>query len=97
MSKSHKQGEKPIQGKIWDCSENLKCKDSCTFIRDLEITDCLQEIFGNGEVKVINDDKFSIAFLNEIEKKKMLPERMYFAWLDYLQRIREFKAAKIET
>lgn len=97
MSKSHKEGEKPIQGKIWDCSENLKTKDSCTTIRDSSLTETIQDIFGNGEYKTLNDDKFSIAFLNEEQKKKALPEKLYFEWLDYLKRIREFKSKKIET
>jgi len=88
MSKKHKEGEKPITGKVWDCSQNLKTKENCELIIDSDVATELNKIYSNVDVTSKEDVLYSLIFLNETQQRKLFPEAWQQKWQAYLKGIR---------
>ena len=88
MSKAHKDGERKIEGKLWDCSKNLKTKEKVTFEGELsrfrEIWDSLPE---DERVKK-KSEHCAMIFIPESKFHHYLTNEEYERWKSYLARIR---------
>jgi len=90
MSKNSK-GCDVINGKLWDCSENLKVKDACEVLlegTDLERWDRSRNV---ENARVIDDPNFSIVFLDGEGFEKIVTGDLREKWTAYLKRIREYE------
>lgn len=89
MSKSHKQEDKPISGKVWDCSKNLKTKDNCSMMLESEALETFNTLAENADIRAIHEANFSILFIDCREFHKYLPEKLMRMWEEYIAKIRE--------
>lgn len=88
MSKDHKEGERKLEGKIWDCSKNLKTKENVNYevgARELEV---FQRVCAADSVRKVQTERYTIAFVPHTKFHKLLPATMVDDWLAYLGRIR---------
>lgn len=88
MSKDHKDGERKLEGKVWDCSKNLKTKENVNYeigAQELEVFDQVCRI---QDVRKVQTDRYTIAFIRHTDFHKILPGTMVSDWLAYLGRIR---------
>jgi len=88
MSKKHKEGEAPIEGKVWDCSANLKSKDACVMPMDAEHSEAFNSIVESGQWIVKYCDFCTIIFFSEKDFEDIKENRWGIAWSSYLDRIR---------
>lgn len=89
MSKKHKDGEEPIHGKIWDCSERLKTKENCwTHLENyaLKVWNALRD---DLSLEQLNDPLFSIIFIPLERFAKEITGELNEVWQAYLKRIRD--------
>lgn len=78
-----------INGKIWDCSRNLKSKEKCKFIivgNDYDILYKLEEKYSN---RIIYHDFFRFIPLGEKELKNDLPTPWKEKYINYLNTIKQ--------
>ena len=88
MSKEEKEGDK-IEGKVWDCSVNLKTKDKCEMWLDEEELEMWNKALEDPETRKIEDDRYTLIGLNSKQFRKYVrgePRRKYE---EFLRRIRE--------
>jgi len=88
MSKEHKDGEEPIQGKIWDCSTNLKTKENCWEIMEGIYYDNFFELSKNKTIKRIDDTMFTILLIPKTKWKEYICPELLKKWDEYIERIR---------
>lgn len=80
-------GLNSIEGKVWDCSLNLKLKDRVAYemsVKDFELMRLLVEKFPDN---LIEAEKCSIFRLSEDQMKQYLPAKYfndYITWLDMI-------------
>lgn len=91
MSKTHKEGDDPIKGKVWDCSQNLKAKDSCTIMIDGDTGREINQIIDNKTFFKIMDSNFTLIFIPPEKFEQTLPKEWSILWNQYLERIRTYK------
>lgn len=83
-----------INGKVWDCSQNLKAKESCALEID---SPCMESINNCRELFPENCSQFEhcwCCFLEEEEMKQVLSAFVAQSYLSYLDRIRSWKNIK---
>lgn len=88
MSKTHKEGEAPIKGKIWDCSKNLKTKTNCWMMLEGEAAENFDYVMRRDDVEKIVDPNFTIAFIPQDKWKEYIGKTINAKWLEYLDLIR---------
>ena len=88
MSKEHKEGEKPINGKVWDCSTNLKTKSNCWMMLEDRARDNWEILTQRNEAARIDDPLFSIIFIPPDKWDQWLCLPVKRKWNKYLARIR---------
>jgi len=88
MSKEHKEGEAPIEGKIWDCSTNLKNRKNCEMVLEGEVRDKWEEIVKDESLTRINDPMFTIIFIPPDMFVVLFTSSMLNQWNEYLAIIR---------
>lgn len=77
-----------IEGKIWDCSLNLKSKDGVEFIVDTGMSDDLNYIINKDPEQLKNTANCSLYFVKEDEFESRLTKQMNTEWNKYLDRVR---------
>ncbi len=77
-----------IQGKVWDCSVNLKSKDSCTIHMDALNTEAWQNVWDCGMFECLSTDTCAIIFLKEADWVHLKGTTWEHEWHSYLNRIR---------
>jgi hypothetical protein len=85
-------GEKDVQtieGKLWDCSKNLKTKTNCEMLLESEALNTWQQAQADEECKQINDSNFSIVLMNPVQFDKYVTGNIRKSWEEYIKRIRE--------
>ena len=87
MSKNTVENQ-PTPGRCWDCSSNLKAKDSCTLIRDTPAEDLFLQIFNRYPHKNFTSDYCAGVKLTEEEMTRELPADWYKEYRSFLNRIR---------
>lgn len=88
MSKEHKNGEAPIQGKIWDCSQNLKRKDNCWMMLEGEVQENFDYIMRRDEIEKIQDPLFTICFIPQDKWLQYIGKEINSRWQQYLELVR---------
>lgn len=88
MSKEHKEGEAPIQGKIWDCSTNLKTKNNCELVLEGETRVKWEELIHDESLQFIQDPLFTIIFIPPDRFILLFTPHMLQRWNEYLEVIR---------
>lgn len=85
-----KQGNKneTIEGKLWDCSKNLKIKHNCELVFSKQEEQIWNEGLKQKGAKIITEELYSIIFLNERQMSKILKGRVLKSWLSYLRAVR---------
>lgn len=89
MSKEHKEGEAPIDGKIWDCSTNLKQKKNCELVLEGEVREKWEELIKDESLTIINDPLFTLLFIPPDKFILLFTTSMLTHWNSYLQVIRD--------
>lgn len=88
MSKEHKEGEAPIQGKVWDCSTNLKTTNNCELVLEGETRERWEEIIKDESLQLLNDPLFTIIFIPPDKFIILFTPHMLNRWNEYLEVIR---------
>lgn len=88
MSKTHKEGEQPIKGKIWDCSKNLKIKTNCWMMLEGEARENWDYCYRAEELERIEDPLFTIIFIRPDQWDKYIGKTLQSKWNEYLEAIR---------
>jgi hypothetical protein len=88
MSKSHKEGEKKIEGKIWDCSTNLKLRENCSMILEGMPRDNFDYLASKQDIDRIDDPLFTILFIPPEKWEEYLCKEIREKWREYLEGIR---------
>jgi hypothetical protein len=90
MSKDHKEGEEPIEGKIWDCSKNLKTKENCELLIEGDTFDRVNELVRDDSFNRVVDPLFTIVFIPPDKFVIVFLPQWLKLWEEYLSRIRTF-------
>jgi hypothetical protein len=88
MSKSHKEGEKPINGKVWDCSSNLKTKKNCSMFLEGQTLECYEKLTKDESLAAIVDSNFVIIFIPPDRWLILFLPEWLEKWKEYLAQIR---------
>lgn len=89
MSKAHKEGEEPIKGKVWDCSQNLKTKKNCWFHLQGAALQTWEYCYNKLELEKITDPLFTIIFIPTAKFSQYICKEIRDVWEEYLKGIRE--------
>lgn len=85
--------DQPLAGKVWDCSKNLKFKDSCEEIIDAEIGKEIQELVDSDPDSTKSTDHCFLIFFNGRDPATFLTGRLFGAYVTYLLRVRNFNSS----
>ena len=77
-----------INGRLWDCSENLKRKEKCEFIVDGDITERLRQLIIKDKARVKDTEVCSLVFMSPQQKEKFITGRIREAWEEWLKAMR---------
>lgn len=77
-----------IDGKYWDCSNNLKPKYNCVFDGIYEDRDILEYIYKKLDDRIIYNEHYTFIPLNHNELLYYLPERWNSGYKEYLEKIK---------
>lgn len=83
-----KKNEQKIEGKVWDCSKNLKRKDSIEFIIDNEVNNLINEAIEVHKCRGKVTEHCTMVFLNEKQFQKVVTGRFRQAYEEWLKSIR---------
>lgn len=89
MTKKNGEGD-IIEGKVWDCSENLKQKERCEFVIDSEIAEWLEAVRRLYPEQIKKMDNCTLCWLRENEFQEVLIGVFRIEYNKYLDRIRNF-------
>lgn len=87
MAKDEKEGQE-IDGKVWDCSKNLKTKTNCEMLLEGEALEAWTRSSNDPDVKVKHSDHCSIAFLIPAQFDKYICGSLDTAYQSWLSSIR---------
>ena len=77
-----------IDGKVWDCSKNLKSKDNCSFPAGGRDLDAFERIYTAGGPDAFSTDFCGGVRMTEKQMHKHFPAEWCTEYSGYLQRIR---------
>lgn len=83
-----------IDGKTWDCSENLKQKQKCEIEIDADTSDWLNQIDKNYNHQKKSTDNCTLYFFNPKQFKEAITGRYNQLYQEYLNYIRAFTREK---
>lgn len=81
--------EEPLDGKVWDCSSNLKIKGNCELFLEAEQEQIWNEERKTKAKQVIDKDRFSLICYNRADFNRMLRGPIKSHWNNYLKVIRD--------
>lgn len=81
----------PIDGKVWDCSQNLKAKARCETEIDSEAADMLRTIIDSAPDQTKQTDHCFLVFANGRNMANLLSGYVLQLWIDYLEYIRNYE------
>jgi len=90
MSKTESKAQ-PIEGRVWDCSKNLKQKDACAFPASGGDYDALQGLMDAHTAQAFTTEHCGGVRLTEEQMAAELPPTWLVEWFAYLARIRQAK------
>lgn len=77
-----------VQGKLWDCSANLKTKQNLELDYSAEVHEVWQAALNDDEVKKVIDDHFILIFLSPAQLEERLTPTLREMWHEYLDIVR---------
>lgn len=80
--------DEPINGKVWDCSQNLKSRDRCECEADQEIRYLVNEVVAKYNLKVLNNEHCTMIFSNGMPFEQILGGELQQLYKEYIHRIR---------
>lgn len=80
--------EQKIDGRIWDCSTNLKTKTKCDFIIDTDLEKLLDQAINVHQCRFKVNPRCSLVFLDRGKFEKVVTGRYLDAWHKWLESIR---------
>ena len=95
MTKEGQPGEE-IEGKVWDCSENLKLKDRCEMVVDNQVFNWLESVREKYPDQLKKMDQCSLLWLKEDQFEKELVGEFLDAYNKWKERIRNYVKPKPE-
>jgi len=81
--------DQPIAGKVWDCSKNLKSKDSCTAVIDNDIDQELRVIADTFPDNTLSTDYCTMIYFRGHPPSSILENELLQLWNDYILRIKD--------
>lgn len=82
-----------IEGKVWDCSKNLKVKKNCELLLESEVRHQWETALNDPEVKTVGNNIFTILLCDDQQFNKYVVGTLRERWLEYLAMIRGDMAA----
>lgn len=76
------------QGKVWDCSKNLKEAKYYTTPLVYDMERIITVLESSGKAKVFHDDNFSIVTFTVHDASYILPEHSFKEYNEHIQKIR---------
>lgn len=89
ITKQNKENQK-VEGKMWDCSENLKTRISCQLEIDSALYNQITDIVKQVPDQVRSEDFFSFIWLSEEQFDKLITGRLLSEWLRWKETIRHY-------
>lgn len=83
--------DQPIEGKVWDCSSNLKTKHRCEMHMDSGSNDELSFVLKYPNTDYCETDHCFIISLKSGRMESVLPPRLKRQYLDYLGTVRNYR------
>ena len=80
--------EQKIDGRVWDCSQNLKTKAKCDFVIDGDTEALLDRAINEHQCRFKVNPRCSLIFLDPKKFEKIITGRYLDAWNAWLQSIR---------
>lgn len=80
--------ESKINGRLWDCSTNLKQKIKCDFIIDTEIGEMIERAINVHECKYKVTENCSLVFMEKDQFEKVVTGRLRDGWDKWKEQIR---------
>ena len=77
-----------IDGKIWDCSSNLKTRENCEFMMDGKVREIAEHALQDTQVETKNLDFCTLIFLKDEKWDKYVTGEIREGWEKYLDKIR---------
>jgi len=81
--------EEPLDGKVWDCSTNLKIKGNCELFLEDEQEQIWKEERERNAKQVIDKNRFSLITYRRSDFMRMLRGPIKARWNEYLKVIRD--------
>jgi hypothetical protein len=78
----------PIEGKVWDCSQNIKTKESCVTEFEPEIKEELNVIITTNRLKWKHTEHCTLIFIGNQIMSQILTGFLLAMYLDYLSNIK---------
>lgn len=88
MAKDHKEGE-TIEGKIWDCSKNLKTKQNCDMLLETEAYDIWEKAYHDTNNRIKNESNYCLIFMDDKRFNQYVTGCLRDKWERYLDSIRK--------
>lgn len=82
-----------IEGKVWDCSKNLKVKTNCEMLLESEAYETWTKLIECPETRQMHKPTFSIIFLDDRQFSDNITGEVKKRWEEYLAMIRSIPAA----
>lgn len=80
--------ENKIEGKIWDCSQNLKHKGNCEMLLEGDQLDMFNRAYEDPTCEIRQSENFCIIFLTPLQFTSYITGRLKERWEEYLSLIR---------
>lgn len=80
--------EQRIQGKVWDCSRNLKTKQRVEFIIDESVEREWNKLCDHPDARVFTTDRMVGVTFNDTSWPGCLPVNMRAAWESFITQVR---------
>ena len=81
----------PVEGKVWDCSANLKLKDTCVMEADRHSRGEMKHILKSPNTDFCETDHCFIVSLKKGRMESVLPPRLKRYYQDYLNTVRNYR------
>lgn len=81
------EGLDTIEGKVWDCSQNLKTKDRVSFELTISDNNLINSIKQHHPERLIETDHCTIVNLSDSEMKKCLPSKYYSEYRSWISSV----------
>lgn len=87
-----KHQQRPIDGKVWDCSKNLKLKDRATIEIDGNLFYQIKNLIGQFPDRFVENDRCSMLNLTQSEMKAYLPNHIWSMYAEWLLKIKNYNS-----